>query len=145
MRSCMLLVLCAGVFSAESAHAQSPHGPWSINIPQIDLLPASTVWTLQDSGPTFTGTSSTVVQSVIRVDGTMTGRQLFGSVYVVDSQLTALITVPGLGVPQPVLPTDKALVIVYGAQQDKLFGWSMQSFAGRPIKVYLVQGTRQSP
>lgn len=141
MRGFMLLVLCAGVFSAESAEAQSPHGPWSINIPQIDLLPASSLWTLEDAGTTFTGTTSTTVQSVIRVDGTMTGRQLFGSVYVADTQLTATVTIPGVNVPVPMLPTDKALLIVYGDQQNKMFGWSLQSFAGRPIKVYAVQGT----
>ena len=139
MRCLFAFVLLTGAFSASSVEAQSLSGPWSINIPQIDLLPSSPTWQLQDAGATFEGTMNVTVQSVIRVDGTMTGRKVFGPIYISDASFNAIITVPGVTAPVPALPTYKSLLIVSG---NTMFGWSLQSIQGAPVNVYAVRGTR---
>ncbi len=144
MRYLMSLAFVAGLLTAETASAQAPSvaGPWSLNIPQISGLPGTPIWFLTDAPTGFDGSWVLTYQQVIEVDGTMTGRQIYGPIYVADASFTAKVLVPGLPVPIPALPTVKALVFVNG---NTMTGLALQSLNGAPLSVVQVHGTRLVP
>ncbi|HET6425730.1 MAG TPA: hypothetical protein VFG20_18715 [Planctomycetaceae bacterium] len=141
MRFAMAFVLATGLLSAETVSAQEGPltGTWSLNIPQFPPLPSSLNWDLVDSGATFEGETSITFESLIRVDGTLTGQQWFGPIYFADSSLTATVLVPGVPVPIPPLPTSKSILFVFG---NSIGGFALQSINGTPVNVYQVHGTR---
>jgi hypothetical protein len=137
----MGFVLAAGLCSADLTIADTGPltGIWSLNIPQFDPLPSSLNWTLIDDGATFVGETSLTYESLIRVNGTLTGRQWFGPIYIADSSLTATVLVPGVPVPIPPLPTSKSILFQFG---NTISGFALQSINGTPVNVYQVRGTR---
>ncbi len=144
MRYLMSLVFMAGVLSAQTASAQAPvvGGTWKLNIPQISELPGTPVWTLTDTETGFDGTWDLSVPPVASLEGTMTGRHIWGPIFVADASFDIEVLVPFLPIPIPALPTVKALIFVNG---NTMTGWSLQSLNGVPVGVVTVQGTRTAP
>lgn len=144
MRYLTSMIVLTGVLSAQTASAQAPvvSGTWKLNIPQISDLPGTPVWTLTDTETGFDGTWVLSVPPYATLDGAMTGRHIWGPIYVADASFEIEVLVPFLPVPIPALPTVKALLLVNG---NAMTGWSLQSLNGVPVTVVPVQGTRTGP